>query len=135
MSETLSSVFRSVGKGYGYDSVSAEFSEMREFKVKWKRSCGWVEYKVSDYIKDAPSEIVRGLAEMLFSRISRTKTDGYPKAMHDWITSDEFVKNNQPEFLRRSKNLTRSAKGEHIDLNGSYSVSSIWASSNMTRMS
>ena len=120
MSETLSSVFQSVGKGYGYDSVSAEATEFKDFKIKWRRSCGWVEFEVSDYLKDAPPEVVKGLAEMIFSRISGTRMDEYPKEMHDWITSDEFVKSKQKIFLSRSKNLTRSAVGEHIDLNESY---------------
>ena len=120
MSETLTKAFQMVGKEYGYDSVSAEFMESKEFKIKWRRSCGWIEFETSDYLKNAPSDVIKGLAEMIFSRLSGTRMSEYPKAMHDWITSDEFIKNNQPEFLRRSKNLTRSAKGEHIDLNGSY---------------
>jgi len=120
MSETLSNVFQSVGKGYGYDSVSAEFQSFREFKLKWRRSCGWIEFETSDYLKDAPPEVMKGLAEMIFSRLSGTRMDEYPKVMHDWITSDEFVRNNQPEFLRRSKNLTGKAAGAHIDLNESY---------------
>ena len=63
MSETLSSVFQSVGKGYGYDSVSAEFQSFREFKLKWRRSCGWIEFEASDYLKDDPSGSIGGVCQ------------------------------------------------------------------------
>jgi len=120
MSEALSQVFQAVGKGYGYDSVTAELMESREFKVRWKRSCGWAEYEVSDYLRDATPEVMKGLAETIFLRISGTRLDEHPKEMHDWITSDDFVRMKQKIFLKRSKNLTGLAIGEHIDLNESY---------------
>ena len=118
--DILSTSFSEAGKEYGYDSVTAEFCEFREFKVKWRRSCGWAEFEVSDYAADAPPEVIKGLAKTIFGRISRQTRTEYPEEMMEWITSDEFIKKKQPLYLSRSRNLTRSPAGEHRDLEGSY---------------
>ena len=52
--EVLEAAFRKVGRGYGYESVSAEFSDFREFKVQWSRSYRYAHFRVSDYLSDAP---------------------------------------------------------------------------------
>ena len=46
--------------------MSAEYSAFREFKVKWRRSCGWAEFEVSDYMNDAPLSVLSGVAETIF---------------------------------------------------------------------
>ncbi|MCL2608131.1 MAG: hypothetical protein FWD92_06235 [Methanomassiliicoccaceae archaeon] len=117
--QRLTNAFSTAGKECGYDSVTAEFTETKEFKVKWRRSCGWAEFKVSDYLKDAPESVLLGLAKLIFSRISGMKIK-YPKEMQDWITSETFVKKAQPLYMARSRNMTRTTAGEHKDLNESY---------------
>ena len=117
---TLNGSFADVGKRYGYDSVTAEFNEFKEFKVKWRRSCGWAEFEVSDYVRDAPQNVIDGLAETIFSRISGQSKREYPKDMMEWITSDGFVKEKQPIYLRRARSLTGTPAGEHADLRESY---------------
>jgi hypothetical protein len=118
--EMLNGSFAAVGYEYGYDSVTAEFEEFKEFKVKWRRSCGWAEFEVSDYLTDAPQNVMTGLAETIFSRISGKARERYPSDMMQWITSDDFVKNKQPLYLQRARNLTGTPIGEHIDLEASY---------------
>ena len=121
MSEAiLNQAFSTVGKEYGYDSVSAEIAEFKDFKLKWRRSCGWIEFTVSDYLKDAPQEIIEGIARIIFSRISGSGSKEYPKNMEEWLTNYEFAKANRPTYLRRSRNLTRSAKGRCRGLTESY---------------
>ena len=116
----LNDAFANAGKRYGYDSVTAEFNEFKEFKIKWRRSCGWAEFEVSDYVKDAPRNVMDGLAETIFSRISRQTRREYPEEMMKWLTTDDFVKNKQPIYLRRARNLTKTPVGEHEDLRESY---------------
>lgn len=118
--EELNILFKAVGKEHGYDTVTAEFCEFKEFKVKWKRSCGWAEFEVSDYVKGAPAEVLTGLAQTIFSRLAGRCERNYPKAMLDWITSDDFVRSRQPVYLMRARNMTKDACGEYKDLNGSY---------------
>jgi len=121
MSEAiLNKAFSTVGKEYGYDSVSAEIVEFKEFKLKWRRSCGWIEFEVSDYLKNAPQNVIEGVARTIFSRISGSSSREYPKNMEEWLTNDEFVKANRSTYLRRSRNLTGSAEGRCRDLTESY---------------
>ncbi|MDR0334445.1 MAG: hypothetical protein LBH69_00965 [Methanomassiliicoccaceae archaeon] len=118
--ELLNESFRTIGMNYGYDSVTAEYCEFKEFKIKWRRSCGWAEFDVSDYMMDAPPEVMRGMADTIFSKIARKVRKNYPKEMLDWLTADEFIEKKQPLYMSRARNLTRTAVGEHVDLNEAY---------------
>ena len=44
----------------------------------------------------------------------------YSQEMCDWMTSPEFVKNKQPIYLKRSRNLTKSPRGEFRSLEDPY---------------
>ena len=115
----LNETFRTVGKEYGFDDVSAEFAAFKEFKIKWQRSRGKADFRVSDYLDDAEQKVVEGVARSLFSKISGCDT-GYPEEMSEWMISGSFVRSKQPTYLKRSRNLTRSTKGDSRDLNDSY---------------
>ena len=117
--ETLKESFGTIGKKYGYDNVGAEFVAYRAFKVKWTRSFRWAEFQVLDYLMDAPGEVIDGLAETLFSKITGKESKPYTPEMTDWITSDEFTRNKQPIYVRRSRNITRSSAGKFKDLDDS----------------
>lgn len=110
--------FRNAGADYGYDDVDAEFTAFKELKIKWQRSRGRAEFKVSDYLADADPSVIEDMARSLFSRMTGGTRD-YPESMKSWVTSEDFVKNKQPLYLRRSRNLTRSHKGNERDLNDS----------------
>ena len=117
--EILRTKFRDIGKEYGFDKVDAEFVAFKEFKVRWQRSYKWADFKVSDYLADAPPEVIDGLCNSLFSKIMGEE-EGYSQEMCDWITAPEFSENKQPLYLKRSRNLTRSSKGEFRDLDEAY---------------
>ena len=114
--ETLRESFGTIGKKYGFDKVGAEFVAYRDFKVKWTRSYKWADFQVSDYLMDAPSVVLDGLAETLFSRISGAEAKPYTPEMNDWITSSEFKSEKQPVYVRRSRNISRSPVGKNKDL-------------------
>jgi len=118
--ETLANIFRDVGRNYGFDKVDADFVSFKEFKVRWSRSYKWADFKVSDYLTDAPSEVIKGLATSLFSKIMGDNDEGYSEDMCKWVTAPEFSENKQPIYLKRSRNLTRSPKGEAKDLETAY---------------
>jgi len=117
--DILNKAFGEVGAEYGYDSVTAEFCEYKDFKVKWRRSCGWAEFEVSDYLKDAPKEAIEGLARTIFSRIGGRcgKAD---KKMTEYITSSKFIEDKQPVYIARSRNISDSQEGEYFDLSHVY---------------
>jgi len=120
MSEVmLNKVFEEVGREHGYDSITAEFGVFKEFKVKWKRSMGWAEFEVSDYLKGAPEEVLRDLAEMIFDRIGR-KPNAERKAFKNYVATSEFLENTRPKFLARSRNMSHTTEGESKDLLDSY---------------
>jgi hypothetical protein len=116
---SLSAIFREVGKEYGYDSVEAEYVAFREFKVRWQRSYKWAEFKVSDYISDAPPEVTEALARSLFSKIVGGDMIPYSDDMCQWVLSDDFVRAKQPVYLRRSRGITKSDLGKFKDLGAS----------------
>ncbi|MFA6805436.1 MAG: hypothetical protein WCQ23_02885 [Candidatus Methanomethylophilaceae archaeon] len=118
--EQLNNIFAEVGKEYGFDKVQAEFMAFKEFKVRWQRTYKWADFKVSDYLEDAPEGVLRGLCRSLFSRIMGTGTEDYSQEMCDWVTAPEFAENKQATYIRRTRNTTRSPVGKFKDLNDSY---------------
>ncbi len=116
----LQEIFRNIGKKHKYDTVAAEFTAYKDFKVRWQRSYKWADFKVSDYLSDAPEKVVEGLAETLFTRITMRDETSFSEEMCDWVTAPEFAQTKQPIYLRRSRNITRSPRGEHRNLTDSY---------------
>ena len=117
---TLKESFRLVGKQYGYDNVDAEFVAFKEFKVKWQRSCGWADFQVSDYLVDAPREVIEGLARTLMSKIAGSEQIPYSDDMCQWVKSNEFVKLKQPIYVRRSRDLAKTHEGRVRDLDEAF---------------
>lgn len=117
--DILSAAFSEVGKKYGYDNCTAEYTATRDFKVKWQRTYRWADFKVSDYLIDAPYEVLSSLAETLFKKISGQETS-YSDEMREYVKSDEFVAKHQPIYIRRTKKITHDAQGEFKSLTDSF---------------
>ena len=117
--EVLKTKFKEIGKEYGFEKVEAEYVPFKEFKVRWQRSYKWADFKVSDYLMDAPPEVIAGLCRSLFSKITG-EDEGYSEDMCNWITAPEFSEYKQPLYLRRSRNISRSPQGEAKDLDAAY---------------
>lgn len=109
--EQLTQIFRDVGKDYGYDCVNAKYTVYKDVKVRWQRSYKWANFEVSDYLQDAPREVIEGMARTLFGSIEK-KDVPYSEAAIAWFTSKDFAKRNQPAYLRRSPGLTKSPVGK-----------------------
>lgn len=114
----LTAGFAEAGRGHGYTSVQAEFAAFRDFKVRWCRSYKWAEFEVTDYVRDAPHEVIVGMAETIFQKIDGNEV-GYPEAVCDWLTSDAFVDRMQQTYVRRFPGLGETTAGEHRDLEDS----------------
>lgn len=98
----MKAIFEKVCKKHGYEEVEAEFSEFKDFKVKWSRSFDWIRFYVSDYLKEAPAEVVEDIAEVLMGKIAGENATYSPESVA-WFTSPEFVARNQPIFIERHK--------------------------------
>lgn len=118
--EELRKRFEEIGRMYGFERVEAEFVPFKEFKVRWQRSYKWAEFKVSDYLEDAPVPVIDGLCRSIFSRISGDGGEKYTDEMREWMTDRRFSESKQPVYLRRSRSITRSPAGECRDLSESY---------------
>ena len=55
--EILNETFKKVGNDFGYET-SAEYAAFRDLKVRWQRSYKWADFQVSDYLRDAPEEVL-----------------------------------------------------------------------------
>ena len=89
-------------------------------KVKWRRSYRWIEFSVSDYLMDAPEDVMESLSRTIYSKIRGTDEVFYPPEVCEWITSREFRRTKQPMYISRCRGLSLSTRGEYRDLNDSY---------------
>lgn len=109
-------IFGKVGKEYGYENVTVNFTAFQQFKVQWSRSYNWIEFRVSNYMKDAPSEILESLAVSLFERISGKKGE-YSDEFKAYVLAPEFSQKHRPTFIKRGRYLYDD--GEHKNLEDS----------------
>ena len=116
----MQEIFARIGQKYGYDDVKADFTPFKDFKVKWMRSYKWINFDVSDYLKDAPTEVLEGVADTLFKKIRNEDGAEYSKEVCDHLTSAEFIEKNQQVYIRRCRGMSFTSKGKKHDLAESY---------------
>ncbi len=115
-SEMLNRAMRNAGIRNGFDEIQAEFSAFRDFKLKWTRSYKWISFEVSDYLRNAPENVIQSLAETVFARIRGEDRTAYSEEVCDYLNSREFLEENQGLFLKRFRGISESARGESVDL-------------------
>lgn len=118
--EMLKQIVTEVGTKYGYSDINAEFTEFRDFKVKWTRSYKWIDLQISDYLRNAPEEVLKDLTETIFGKIKGIPNTGYSDDVIDYVTSKRFLNDNQPLFIKRFKGISKDSTGENIDLMDCY---------------
>jgi hypothetical protein len=119
--DVLDSTFRTMGTAYGYDRVQADFAPYKEFKSTWQRLGKEVSFEISDYLGGARPEVLGDFAQALYDRIERrTPACVYSPRLKAYLESDDFVRRNQAAYIKRSRNLTKSAHGRHFDLQETY---------------
>ena len=98
--QQLTAIFAAVGKKYGYDTVNAEFMAFREFKCTWQRSYKWADFRVSDYLEDAPKTVLTELAESLFKKI---RGDEYTTSqkLRKHVTTKTFRDKHYKTYISR----------------------------------
>ena len=99
--EQLTNIAAKVGARNGYDSVEAEFSPFRDFKMKWQRSLTWISFEVADYLKHAPEDVLEELFGTIFRKIESNPDARYTTRVKEYLTSEDFVRVNQPVYVRR----------------------------------
>ncbi len=117
--KTLSAIFTAVGRRCGYDEAVAEFSPFNDFKVRWVRSYRWISFEISDYMEDAPEDIMESMATTIYLKMKGESGLPYSDEVCEWLTSDHFVRTKQPVFVRRYRGLG-GLVGRKRDLSESY---------------
>lgn len=114
----LTRLFAVSGNKYGFTDVTAEFAAFRDFKIKWTRSYNWASFEVSDYLSDAPEDIIRPLADTIFKRINGDKSP-YALELREWLTGPGFIEKKRPLYLRRLEKFVPDPYGKKKDLKAS----------------
>lgn len=117
--DELEQLVAGMAEEFGFGTSDAAFAEFEDFKVKWTRSFGWILLQVSDYIANAPEEIVEVLMRTVFRRITGEQIP-YPKELRDWITSERFLNGNRPTYLERHTEFSQVMAEKNRDLAESY---------------
>lgn len=119
--DELDYAFREVGGSFGFEEIDAQFAQYKEFKSTWSRCGKKVSFQISDYLSEAGSEVLQDFAQSLYSRLGHLGNGNiYGPRLKEYLRSDEFLARNQPLYVRRSRNLSRTPKGEHYDLRETY---------------
>lgn len=108
------------GTRNGFEEIQAEFSPFRDFKLKWTRSYKWISFEVSDYLRNAPENIIKSLAETVYARMLGNEKSAYSQDVCDYLNSDGFLRENQNLYLKRIRGLSPTSMGENVDLGESY---------------
>ena len=118
--DTLRQIFAREAEEFGVEVISAEFQAFRDLKVRWQRCAREIGFTVTDYLKEAPEEIVADLARTLLTKIYMEPDESYSDAFVDWITSDEFVRMNRATYLERCSVLSEDFESRHHSLQKAY---------------
>ena len=54
----LNRAMHNAGIRNGFEDIQADFSAFRDFKLKWTRSDKWINFEVSDYLRNALEEMI-----------------------------------------------------------------------------
>ena len=97
--EMLTRAMTVAGTRNGFEEIQAEFSPFRDFKLRWTRSYKWISFEVSDYLRNAPENIIRSLAETVYARMLGNEKSAYSQDVCDYLNSDGFLRENQNLYL------------------------------------
>lgn len=109
----VNEAFKKVGNEFGIQT-SAKFEEYRDFRIRWQRSNTWAAFQVTDYLSEAPQEVLENLARAIFEKIQGQDTT-YPKTVVEWLTAPEFVDRLQLTFIKRDDRISLE-EGKHKNL-------------------
>jgi len=109
--------FESVSAHLSLAPVTVGYCPYAELKHTWRHRRGKLEFKISDYVRNAPEDVNDSLAWYLLCRAARTDCpDGRSSAYLAFARSKEFWLNNRDMYLSRARNLAVGPKGEARDL-------------------
>lgn len=113
----VSSRFESVSKQLGAGRATASFYPYSELKHTWKREGDQVVFKISDYLKHSPEDVLDSMTWYLVCRAFRKKCpNGRAERYLAYSRSTELWCKVKGLYLGRSKSLILEPRGMHRDL-------------------
>ena len=97
------------------DSVKADYVRKKDFFYAWAIRNGVATIQISDYLQGAPGDVLSDLGVMIVRRGKNLLWEE-PQSFIDFVSTDDFIVSRRPTFIRRSKNLLRTDRGEHAFL-------------------
>jgi len=117
ISVSLGKAFASAGRELGRPEVFAAFYPYSELKHTWKGDRERITFKISDYLSDAPENVLESLSWYLLSRAVGMKC---PLEKSDrylvYARSRELWESKKELYLSRSRNLSFEPRGSARDL-------------------
>jgi hypothetical protein len=113
----LQDCFDRAASELGVDGAVARYGRFSELKHVWRENGSRTEFIVSDYMVDAPEDIMQCLAKYLVSRFLLGTVDRESEKRYlSYVRSEGFWNRNRDVYLTRSKNLVLEPRGIHHDL-------------------
>lgn len=97
----LDRLTKNVCASYGYKESSGDFKGFSDFKVNWDRTADKIHFHISDYLKDAPEDVIRELLMGILEKINGN-AHPYGSAFVEWVNSPMFLAQRET-FLKRKK--------------------------------
>ena len=115
----LVGIFTRAGNRYGYDDVKAMFVECSDLRIRWTRKGKSVEFWVTDYLEEAPEDVLESLARTVFIRMKDDAESPYSDELLSYLTTDSFRERYRPIYLSRMTNASASPIGRFKNLSDS----------------
>lgn len=113
----IESFFSRAATKYRAKDVKVVFREFTELKHTWSRENGCLEFRVSDYLDNAPDIVLEGMAEYLVGKAhGRDASSGAVSAYHRYVKSKELWGGISERYLGRSRAISTDPVGAHRDL-------------------
>ncbi len=113
----IDTAFTDAAAQLGVGPVSAKFHPYTELKHTWTRDGRRVSFKVSDYLRNAPGDVIESLSMYLLCRAYGKSCDNRLCARYvEYSCSRELWEAAKDTYLGRARNLTFDVKGRYRDL-------------------
>lgn len=113
--ERLFEIISPIVSDQGLELRAASFCRAKEFQASWKKSGNCIDVKFSDYLTDAPEDVIKDFSRTVIGTIANRKPS-YGKTYLEWVRSDDYINNKRKLYLKRSRNLTGTPEGNERDL-------------------
>ena len=109
--------FAAVSKHFSSETIVAGFHPYGELKHTWTRHGGYLEFRISDYLRGSPDAVFESLAWYLLSRVYERRCESERSRRYlVHAFSPQLWAPKRDLYLSRQKNLTCDPRGEARNL-------------------